>query len=66
MALSLFLHSANDLRVLASYEDGRVAVFCLKKEERAWSKPLLQENEGWSKVFESRHHKEPSKAFLSY
>ncbi|CAD6569962.1 MAG: ASTRA complex subunit [Cyphobasidiales sp. Tagirdzhanova-0007] len=60
MALSLFLHSANDLRVLASYEDGRVAVFCLKKEERAWSKPLLQENEGWSKVFESRHHKEPT------
>lgn len=59
MAVALFMQGASNLRVLITYEDGRVALFAT--ELRAWSEPLQQENEGWSKIFESKQHREPSK-----
>lgn len=60
MAVSAFVGDDTRLRIVASYEDGRVALFELSREVTDWSEGFAGENEGWVKVFEEKQHREPS------
>ena len=60
MAVSAFIGGNARLRVVASYEDGRVALFELEREVKDWSEGFPGESEGWVKVFEEKRHREPS------
>lgn len=60
MAVSAFIGEDARLRVVASYEDGRVALFELEREVKDWSEGFPGESEGWVKVFEEKQHREPT------
>lgn len=64
MALGLYLESSKTLRVAATYEDGRFALFSLDKGKAGWEEPHLEENAGWQTIFIAREHTQPSESFL--
>ena len=57
--------TTTSLRVAASYEDGRVAMFEQVGSPADFAVGKADEGEGWTKVFEEKHHREPSK-LVSY
>jgi hypothetical protein len=60
MALQLVKVDERTVRLVAAYEDGRVAIF-ERVLSTSWSTQLKDESEGWALLYAHRAHKEPSK-----
>lgn len=61
MALSIYTSQVG-IRIVASYEDGRLAVFEQLGTADEFASGKFAENEGWQKLLETKHHREPSQS----
>lgn len=63
--MALSLHSTQEgIRLLAAYEDGRIAVFDASRPP-TWDTVYSEEAEAWKLVWHGKGHTEPSKFALS-
>lgn len=58
MAVSLHSHK-DGLRLLAAYEDGRIAIFDAERPE-TWDTVYSEEGGPWKLVWHGKGHSEPS------